>query len=264
MKYLKHNLLSSEREIALAKHYRKYHDEYSRNELVTHNLRLVLKIASHYQHTPVDFEDLVQAGNLGLFKAVQHFDDRLGYRFSTYATWWIRQSITRYIADNSRTVRAPVHLHELHNRYARLIKQEPNLTDAEILAKLNIKADTLTRIRAIDKSIMSLNQQVKDDAGDDASELGDLLASDVDVESDVLTSLRDQEIFELVKDALPAREWRVINLRFGLEDGVYRTLQEVGDQFGCSRENIRQIESKALRRLRSLLRERGVKDFENF
>ena len=258
-------LLSTEEELKLADRILEG-DEEAKTILAEANLRLVVSIAKRYVGRGMLFLDLIQEGNIGLMKAVEKFDVSKGYKFSTYATWWIRQAITRAIADQARTIRVPVHMVETINKLARVQRQltlelnrEPS--EEELAKKMNTSVEKIREIYKISQEPVSLETPIGEE---DDSHLGDFVPDESNMSPEDFTvhEMLKEEISDVLL-TLTEREEQVLRLRFGLDDGSSKTLEEVGQMFGVTRERIRQIEAKALRKLRHPSRSRKLKDFLN-
>lgn len=260
------SLLTPEEELELSRRVAEGNEE-AKNILAESNLRLVVSIAKRYVGKNLSFLDLIQEGNIGLMKAVEKFDVSKGYKFSTYATWWIRQAITRAIADQAKTIRVPVHMVETINKLKRVQRQltleltrEP--TEEELAERMGMSPEKIREIFKISQDPLSLETPVGEESD---SHLGEFIkdVTNLTPEEHAINAVLKDEIAELLLTALNEREEQVLKLRFGLEDGTCRTLEEVGSIFGVTRERIRQIEAKALRKLRHPSRSKKLRDYLN-
>ena len=263
----KYPLLTQEEEFNYAKAYKETQDPSAKEALVNHNLRLVVNIAKKFIGTGVPLPDLVQEGNLGLMRAVDTFDPDKGFRFSTYATWWVKQAVTRAIANDGRTIRLPVHAYEALLKYQKFIKEwnstNPGValpSDEEIIEKLGIRENTFAQITRYQPDIVSLSTPIGEEQD---STIGDFIADDsMDVEAQTdLIDLRDSIEKVLHDKCFNAKEVDIIKKRFGFETGTPMTLEEIGKIYGVTRERIRQIEAKAIRKLKHPKRANQLKVF---
>lgn len=261
----KYELLSAEDEQRLFREYAETASSTVRNTIVNHNLKLVVSIAKRYTGLGLPIQDLIQEGNLGLMKAIEMFDVEKGFKFSTYATWWIKQAITRAISDKSKTIRIPVHMNEkiyVIKKFIREYTDEHGIppTDEIICAECDVTPESLASVQQLQGDVVSLDTRINDE--DDAT-IGDFIPdSGTCIESEVMNSELHRELIRAMDTVLTPKEKDVLMMRFGLEEGgEYRTLEYCGERFGVTRERIRQIEAKAIRKMRKYRGARMIKDF---
>ena len=262
-----YELLTPEQELYYLNKYKKDGDKDAKKILVNCNLRLVVSTAKRYVGHGVDIIDLVQEGSIGLMKGIDLFNPELGFKLSTYCTWWIKQAMTRYLANNSRTIRLPVHFSDMLFKYNAFVSRYFNENNGlpsveEISSNLDISKEKVIKLMNYNENLVYLDKAVNDEDGDRSISYGDFLADDSkDPEKIAIGERLNIDLRNVMKDALSEREYNVLCLRFGLNDGNLLTLQEVGDIYHVSRERIRQIEAKALRKLKSPKRRKMLKDY---